>query len=151
MRFLASALLRMNRNARRSLSKTNVGLGMGCTSAVNDALALSSVFSGSFRTTTAPVNGSLPPTRERCRLQRGMTWLLARGQFMEPGVTMRLGGANPDASISMNVAKAFQPRAGPTRLRAGPNHHLPGKFKRERPETGPLRAGQASISAGSET
>jgi hypothetical protein len=108
MRFLASALLRMNRNARRSLSKKNVGLSMGYTSAVNDALALSSVFSGSFRSTTAPVNGSLPPTRERCRLQRGMTWLLARGQFMEPGVTMRLGGENPDASISLNVAKTFQ-------------------------------------------
>lgn len=151
MRLLASALLRMNRNARRSLSKKNVGLSMGYTCAVNDALALSSVFSGSFRGTTAPVNGSLAPTRERCRLQRGMTWPLAHGRFMEPGVTRRLGGEKPDASILLNVAWRFQPRAGSTRLHVGPNHHLPGKFKRERTETGPLRAGQASISAGSET
>ena len=94
-------------DARRSLPQRNLGLSMGYTYAVNDALALSSVFSGSFRSTTTPADGSLPSPSERYQLQLGMTWLLARGLFMEPGVAMRLGGENPDVAVSLNVAYSF--------------------------------------------
>ena len=94
-------------DTRRSLPERSVGLSMGYTYAVNDALALSSVFSGSFRSTTTPTDGSFPPPRDRYQLQLGMTWLLARGLFMEPAVAMRLGGESPDVSISVNVAHTF--------------------------------------------
>jgi hypothetical protein len=36
-----------------------------------------------------------------------MTWLLARGFFVEPGVAMRLGGASADLAFSLNFAYSF--------------------------------------------
>ena len=92
---------------RRLLPKHNLGLSMGYTYAVNDALALSSVFASSFRSTTSPADGSLPTPRERHQIQLGMTWLLARGLFMEPAVAMRLGGEHPDLAVSLNLAYTF--------------------------------------------
>jgi len=92
---------------RRSLPRHSLGLSMGYTYAVNDALALSSVFAGSYRNTPAPVEGTLPPARERYQLQLGLTWLLTRGLFMEPAVTMRLGGESPDLNVSLNLAYTF--------------------------------------------
>ena len=94
-------------DARRTLPKHNVGLSMGYTYAVNDALALSSVFAGSWRSVPAPADGTFPVTRERHQFQLGLTWSVARGLFMEPAVAMRLGGENPDLSLSLNVAYTF--------------------------------------------
>jgi len=94
-------------DARRSLARHNVGLSMGYTYAVNDSLALSSVFSGSYRNAQSSDGVSIPPPRERYQLQLGMTWLLARGLFMEPAVAMRLGGASPDLITSLNIAYSF--------------------------------------------
>ena len=92
---------------QRSLPRHNIGLSMGYTYAVNDALALSTIFAGSLRSTVLPADGSLPPLRERYLLQFGLTWSLARGLFLEPGLSMRLGGENPDLSVSLNVAYTF--------------------------------------------
>ncbi len=94
-------------DARRSLPRHTFGLSMGYTYAVNDALALSSVFAGNYRNTPSPVDGSLGQPRERYQLQFGLTWLLARGLFMEPAVAMRLGGESPDLTLSLNVAYTF--------------------------------------------
>lgn len=91
-------------DARRSLPRRSISLSTGYTYAVNDALALSTVFSGLLRSTTTPDDGSLPPSRERYQLQLGLTWLLARGLFLEPGVALRLGGQSPDLTGSLNIA-----------------------------------------------
>jgi long-subunit fatty acid transport protein len=80
---------------------------MGYTYAVNDSLALSSVFSGTYRNAQSSDGVSIPPPRERYQLQLGMTWLLARSLFMEPAVAMRLGGDSPDLIASLNIAYSF--------------------------------------------
>ena len=90
-----------------SLPKHTVGVAMGYTYAVNDALALSSIFAGSLRSTVFPEDGSLPPPRESYHLQLGLTWSIARGLFLEPGVAMRLGSETTDMAVSMNVAYTF--------------------------------------------
>ena len=92
---------------RRLLPRHNLGLSMGYTYAVNDALALSSVFASSFRSATSTAGGSFPAPRERHQIQFGMTWLLARGLFVEPAVAMRLGGEHPDLAVSLNLAYTF--------------------------------------------
>ena len=65
------------------------------------------MFASSFRSTTSPADGSFPAPRERHQIQLGMTWLLARGLFMEPAVAMRLGGEHPDLAVSLNLAYTF--------------------------------------------
>lgn len=94
-------------DSRRSLAKTNIGLSLGYTYALNDSLALNTVFVGTYRNAQSPDNISIPPPRERYQLQLGMTWLLARGLFVEPAVAMRLGGESPDLTISLNVPYSF--------------------------------------------
>jgi excisionase family DNA binding protein len=94
-------------SARRTLAQHNFGLTMGYTYALNDALALSTAFVGTYRNTRRPDANSLPPPHERYQLQLGMTWRLARGVFVEPSVAMRLGGASPDAIFSLNVPYSF--------------------------------------------
>lgn len=94
-------------DARRSLAKHNFGLSMGYTYALNDALALNTVFVGTYRNTQSPDGVTIPPPRERHQLQFGMTWMLARGLFIEPAVAMRLGGASPDLTLSLNVPYSF--------------------------------------------
>ena len=94
-------------NARRSLARNNFGLTLGYTYALNDALALNTVFSGTYRNTRSPDGVSIPAPRERYQLQLGTTWLLARGLFLEPSVGMRLGGEGPDLGFSLNLPYSF--------------------------------------------
>lgn len=91
---------------RRSLARHNLGLTMGYTYAVNDWLALSSVFAASARNTASADGVSIPPPSERYQLQFGLTWLLARGLFVEPAVAMRLG-ASAEPTVSINLARTF--------------------------------------------
>jgi hypothetical protein len=92
---------------RRSLAKRNLGLNLGYTYALNDSLALSTLFSGIYRNTLPANAASIPPPRERYQLQLGMTWMIARGLFVEPAVAMRLGSLSPDLTLSLNVAYSF--------------------------------------------
>lgn len=94
-------------DARRSLAKHNFGLSLGYTYALNDALALSTVFTGTYRNFSSPDGVSIPPPRERYQLQLGTTWSLARGLFLEPAVGVRLGGEGPDLNFSLNVPYSF--------------------------------------------
>jgi excisionase family DNA binding protein len=94
-------------NLRRSLARHNLGLSLGYTYAVNDALALNSVVSGSYRDSRSADGVSNPPPRERYQVQLGMTWLLARGLFTEPALAIRLGGESPDLSASLNLNYSF--------------------------------------------
>ena len=94
-------------NARRSLARNNFGLTLGYTYALNDALALNTVFSGTYRNTRSADGVAIPAPRERYQLQLGTTWLLARGLFLEPSVGMRLGGEGPDLSFSLNLPYSF--------------------------------------------
>jgi excisionase family DNA binding protein len=94
-------------NPLRSLARHNLGLSLGYTYAVNDALALNSVVSGSYRNTRSADGQSNPPPRERYQLQLGTTWLLARGLFTEPAVAMRLGGESTDLVASLNLNYSF--------------------------------------------
>jgi len=92
---------------RRGLAKRNVGLNMGYTYALNDSLALSTVFFGLYRSADSPDGVSIPPPRERYQLQFGLTWMLARGLFIEPAVAVRLGGEGPDMTFSLNIPYSF--------------------------------------------
>jgi excisionase family DNA binding protein len=92
---------------RRSLAKHNLGLTLGYTYALNDSLALNTVFTGTYRNARSPDGVSIAPPRERYQLQLGTTWLLARGLFLEPAVGMRLGGEGPDLSFSLNIPYSF--------------------------------------------
>jgi excisionase family DNA binding protein len=94
-------------NSRRSLARDNIGLSLGYTYALNDSLALNTVFVGTYRNAHSPDGVSVPPPRERYQLQLGMTWLLARGLFMEPAVAMRFGGDSPDLTVSLNIPYSF--------------------------------------------
>jgi len=94
-------------DSRRSLAQHNVGLSLGYTYALNDSLALNTMFTGIYRNTSSPDGVSIPPSRERYQVQLGMTWLLARGLFMEPAVAMRLGGESPDLTVSLNIPYSF--------------------------------------------
>jgi excisionase family DNA binding protein len=94
-------------DSRRSLAKNNFGLNLGYTYALNDALAISTLFVGTYRNASSPDGISIPPPRERYQLQFGMTWLLARGLFIEPAVAMRLGSANPELTFSLNFPYSF--------------------------------------------
>ena len=92
---------------RRSLAKHNLGLSLGYTYALNDSLALNTVFTGAYRNFRSPDGVSIPPARERYQLQFGATWLLARGLFLEPAVGIRVGGEGPDLSFSLNLPYSF--------------------------------------------
>jgi excisionase family DNA binding protein len=94
-------------DSRRSLAKHNLGLTLGYTYALNDSLALNTVFTGTYRNVRSPDGVSIRPPRERYQLQLGTTWLLARGLFLEPAVGMRLGGEAPDLSFSLNIPYSF--------------------------------------------
>jgi excisionase family DNA binding protein len=94
-------------NPLRPLARHNLGLSLGYTYAVNDALALNSVVSGTYRNTRSIDGLSNPPPRERYQLQLGTTWLLARGLFTEPALAMRLGGESADLVTSLNLNYSF--------------------------------------------
>jgi hypothetical protein len=90
-------------SSRRALAKHNLGMSLGYTYAVNDMLALNTVFTGAYRTMHSADGLAPPPARERYQLQFGMTWMLAPGLFVEPAVGIRLGGSGPDLLFSLNV------------------------------------------------
>jgi len=85
--------LRVNpSDPRWSLAKHNYGFQVGYTYAVNDDLALSTAFLGTYRNTRSPDGIAIPPAPAYYALQLGTTWLLARSRFVEPSVAMRVGG-----------------------------------------------------------
>jgi hypothetical protein len=94
-------------DSHRSLAKNNFGFNLGYTYALNDVLAVSTLFVGTYRNTASSNGASIPPPRERYALQFGMTWMLARGLFMEPAVAMGVGGDSPDLTLSLNVPYSF--------------------------------------------
>ncbi|PYT31962.1 MAG: hypothetical protein DMG57_03585 [Acidobacteria bacterium] len=106
--------LRVNpSDSRWSLAKHNYGFQVGYTYAVNETLALSTAFLGTYRNSRSPDGVAIPPPREYYALQLGTTWLLARGLFMEPAVAMRLGGDNPGLTVSLNFSHSFRWRSKP--------------------------------------
>jgi len=100
-------------NSLWSLAKHNFGFQVGYTYAVNDTLALSMAFLGTYRNTRSPDGVAIPPPRENYALQLGTTWLLSRGLFMEPAVAMRLGGDNPGVSLSLNFSRSLRSLSKP--------------------------------------
>lgn len=94
-------------DSRRSLAQHNVGLSLGYTYALNDVLAHNIVFVGTYRNSRSPDGVSIPPPRERYQLQFGVTWMLARGLFIEPAVALRVGSDRPDVTLSLNVPYSF--------------------------------------------
>ena len=94
-------------SARRELAQHNFGLNLGYTYAVNENLALSTSLLGLYRNSSSADGAAIPPPNERYFLQFGMTWLLARGLFLEPAVALRVGGASPDLTFSLNLPYSF--------------------------------------------
>ena len=94
-------------DARRALAKRNAGFNLGYTYALNDSLALSTIFLGLYRNAGSPDGVSIPPPRERYALQLGLTWMLARGLFLEPAVAVRLGGEGPDMTFLLAIPYTF--------------------------------------------
>jgi excisionase family DNA binding protein len=92
---------------RRSLAKSNLGVNLGYTYALTDSLALNTLVVGTFRNARSPDGISIRPPRERYQLQLGTTWMLGRGLFIEPQVSMRLGGEGPDFGFSLNIPYSF--------------------------------------------
>jgi excisionase family DNA binding protein len=94
-------------DSRGALAEHNVGLNLGYTYALNDSLALSTVFSGTYRNAASSDGVSIPPPRERYQVQIGMTWMIARRFFAEPSVAMRLGGETSDLVLALNFTYSF--------------------------------------------
>jgi excisionase family DNA binding protein len=93
-------------DSQRALGRNNWRWSLGYTYAVNDNLALNSVFAGTY-TSERETADSLPGPRERNLLQFGMTWLLRRGLYVEPAVGIGVGGSAPDFTFSLNVPYTF--------------------------------------------
>lgn len=94
-------------DSRRQIASHNWRLTLGYTYALNDTIALNSLFVGNYRSDETPSGGQLRPSHERYLLQFGMTWMLGRGLFVEPAVAIGLGGAAPDFTFSMNFPYTF--------------------------------------------
>jgi hypothetical protein len=94
-------------DTRRQLASQNWLLTLGYTYALNDTIALNSLFVGTYRSDAAPGDGELDPAHERYLLQFGMTWMLGRGLFVEPAVAIGLGGPAPDFTFSLNFPYTF--------------------------------------------
>jgi excisionase family DNA binding protein len=95
-------------DVRRVLGDHNFGFNFGYAYAVNDSVALSGAFIGSYRTNPrGAASGALVPSRESYQLQLGATMQLGRGLFIEPTVGVGIGGASPDVTISVNVPYTF--------------------------------------------
>jgi excisionase family DNA binding protein len=95
-------------DVRRVLGQHNVGFNFGYVYAVNDSVALSGAFSGSYKTIAGGVAaGGLVPSRENYQLQFGVTMQLGRGLFIEPAVGIGIGGSAPDLTLSLTVPYTF--------------------------------------------
>lgn len=89
---------------RAVLARHNIGFNLGYAYAINDTIALSGQFAGTYRT---PREGPLPPEKESYLVQLGLTWQLGRDLFIEPSVAVGVGGAAPDFSFTLNVPYTF--------------------------------------------
>ncbi|NML44458.1 helix-turn-helix domain-containing protein [Ramlibacter sp. G-1-2-2] len=93
---------------RRTLGENNVGFNFGYVYALNDSVALSGTFIGSYKTYPRSFGTStLTPSRESYQLQLGATMQVGRGVFVEPAIGIGIGGASPDVTLSVNVPFAF--------------------------------------------
>jgi hypothetical protein len=93
---------------RRSLGEHNVGFNFGYVYALNDSVALSGTFIGTYRTYPRGVGPSgLAPSRETYQLQLGATMQVGRGLFVEPTIGIGVGGSSPDVTLSVNVPYSF--------------------------------------------
>jgi excisionase family DNA binding protein len=93
--------------SHRSLPRKNVGLSLGYTYALNDALAMNTLLLASWRQHRVTDAMSIPPPNEREELQFGLTWQLAPGLFAEPAVNLRLGSSGADFGASLNLSYAY--------------------------------------------
>jgi excisionase family DNA binding protein len=94
-------------DSRFSLAKQNFGFQVGYTYAINESLALTTGFAGTYRNYQSPDGTSIPPPRENYALQFGTTWLLTRTLFMEPAVAMSIGGDNPGLTLSLDFSRSL--------------------------------------------
>lgn len=93
-------------DADRALAQYNFGFNLGYAFAVNESVALNGQVMGVFRNYRATASGSRPP-REQYRLQVGVTYLVTRRLFLEPTVTVGLGGASPDLVLGLSIPTWF--------------------------------------------
>jgi len=100
-------------DSRFSLAKQNVGFQVGYTYAINESLALSTGFVGTYRNYQSPDGVSIPPQRENYALQFGTTWLLTRSLFMEPAVAMSIGGDTPGLTLSLDFSRSIRWKSKP--------------------------------------
>jgi hypothetical protein len=93
---------------RRVLGEQNFGFNFGYVYAVNDSVALSGTFVGTYKTNPRGVpSGGLVPSRETYQLLLGATMQLGRGLFIEPTVGIGVGGSAPDVTLSVNLPYTF--------------------------------------------
>lgn len=85
----------------RLLATHNVGFNLGYAFAVNESVALNGQLVGSHR--SYPTGATPHLSRERYRLQFGVTWLVTRTLFVEPTVAVAVGGASPDLTLGVSV------------------------------------------------
>jgi excisionase family DNA binding protein len=92
----------------RVLAKHNIGFNFGYAYALNDSVALSGVFAGTYRTALRRKAASgLAPSRESYQLQLGATMQLGRGLFVEPAVSFGVGGSAPDLTLTLSIPYTF--------------------------------------------
>jgi hypothetical protein len=93
---------------RRALARTNFGFSFGYAYALNDSVALSGVFSGTYKSSPGgPRTAGLARSRESYQLQFGATMQIGRGLFVEPMVSVGVGGAAPDVTLLLNLPYTF--------------------------------------------
>jgi hypothetical protein len=85
-----------------SLAKHNYGFQTGYTYAVNDTLALSTAFFGTYRDTRSPDGIAIPPPRQNFTLQLGTTWLLAPRFAGDTRGSLRLRCDTPGLTLLLN-------------------------------------------------
>jgi hypothetical protein len=93
---------------RRLLARNNFGFNFGYAYALNDSVALSGVFSGTYKTHPGgPRATGIAPSRESYQLQFGATMQIGRGLFVEPMVGVGVGGSAPDVTLLLNLPYTF--------------------------------------------
>jgi excisionase family DNA binding protein len=97
-----------NQDVISSLARHNFGAQVGYAYAINDTLALTTSFGGTYRDTRSIDGTSIPAARENYALQLGTTWLLSKDLFMEPSVAIGIGSDNPGLTLSLNFSRAFR-------------------------------------------
>lgn len=90
----------------RGLARHNFGFNFGYAFAVNDVLALTGQFIGTYRNHEAR-SGVTPPARERYQLQFGATYVISPRFSVEPTVSFGVGGSAPDLSLGISFPYSF--------------------------------------------